>query len=82
MSMDDEVRQAIRDCGLTRYAISKASGVTQGALARFMAGERGMALKTLDKIAPVIGVRLVVHRPRRAAKASGPPQDTPTCRSA
>jgi transcriptional regulator with XRE-family HTH domain len=64
-SMSDQVRRAIENCGLTRYAIAKQTGITEGGLSRFMAGERDMTLRTLDKIAPLIGVRLVVDRPRR-----------------
>lgn len=65
MSMADQVRQAIDQCGLTRYRIAKQTEITEGALSRFMAGERDMNLRTLEKIAPVIGVRLVVDRPKR-----------------
>ncbi|MDP6151785.1 MAG: helix-turn-helix transcriptional regulator [Phycisphaeraceae bacterium] len=68
MTMSDQVRQAIKQCGQTRYAISKQTGITEGALSRFMAGERDMTLRTLERIAPLIGVRLMVDRPRRRKK--------------
>ena len=68
MTMSDQVRQAIKQCGLTRYAISKQTGLTEGALSRFMSGQRDMTLRTLETIAQVIGVRLVVDRPRRRKK--------------
>lgn len=66
--MSDQVRDAIDGCGLSRYAISRATGVTQGALSRFMSGERDMTLRTLERIAPVIGVSLRSKRPRRQRK--------------
>ena len=66
--MSDQVRKAIQNCGLTRYAIAKQTGITEGGLSRFMAGERDMNLRTLDKLAPVVGVRLVLHRPARKCK--------------
>ncbi len=68
MTMSDQVRQAIKQCGLTRYAISKQTSLTEGALSRFMSGQRDMTLRTLETIAQVIGVRLVVGRPRRRKK--------------
>ena len=68
MTMSDQVRRAIENCGMTRYAIAKASGLSEGGLSRFMAGQRDMNLRTLDKLAPVIGVRLVVDRPKSRRK--------------
>jgi transcriptional regulator with XRE-family HTH domain len=70
-SMSDQVRRAIENCGLTRYAIAKQTGITEGGLSRFMAGERDMTLRTLERIAPYIGVRLIVTRPKRRRKAGG-----------
>lgn len=67
-TMSDRVREAIKTSGLTRYQIAKQSGVTEGALSRFVAGERDMTLRTLERIAPLIGVRLTVSRPRRRQK--------------
>ena len=66
--MSDQVRDAIDGCGLSRYAISRATGVTQGALSRFMSGQRDMTLRTLERIAPMIGVSLRTKRPLRQRK--------------
>jgi len=68
MTFSDQVRQAIEHCGLTRYAIAKQTGITEGALSRFMAGERDMTLRTLERIAPVIGVSLKVTPPKKQHK--------------
>lgn len=65
MSMNDQVKQAVEQSGLTRYRICKLSGVSQGMLSRFMNGYTDMTLATLDRIAPVIGVSLVVRKPKR-----------------
>lgn len=73
MTMNDRVRKAIRDCGLTPYAIAKASGVTKGTLSRFMGGTRDISLNVLERIAPHIGVTLHVESPAKGeskAKAS------------
>jgi transcriptional regulator with XRE-family HTH domain len=66
--LSDLVRRAIEDCGKTRYEIAKATGVSEGGLSRFMSGERDMTLRLLDRIAPVIGVKFVVERPKRRRK--------------
>ena len=68
IDMSDQVRRAIKNCGLTQYAIAKQTGVTKGALSRFMAGERDMTLRLLGRIGPVIGVSLKVTRPKGRTK--------------
>ena len=68
MNMADQVRKAIVNCGLTQYAIAKQTGISKGGLSRFTRGERDMNLRTLDKLVPVIGMRLVIDRPKRRKK--------------
>ena len=48
--ISDQLRQAIRDSGLTRYRIAKETGLSQVTLSRFFNGERGLTLKALDKL--------------------------------
>ena len=69
--MSDQIRRAIRDCGMTRYAISKATGIHESTLTRFMSGERGLPMKTLDVLAEFLGLRIVMDgaRTRGAKKA-------------
>ena len=69
MSITEEVTRAIETCGMTRYALAKESGVSQGELSRVVAGQRSMTLQTLDRLAPFIGVDIVVKRPLRARKS-------------
>ena len=66
----DQVRRAINQCGMSRYAISKASGVSQGMLSRFVAGEMDMTLRTLGRIAPFIGVDITVVKRTKYKKPS------------
>lgn len=61
------LRKAIEASGLSRYAISKRSGVDQAALSRFMAGKMALTTDTLDRLAGVLGVELR----RRKAKGDG-----------
>ena len=64
----EQVRKAIDSCGMSRYAISRATGVSEGMLSRFMSSETDMTLRTLDRLSAVIGVRLVIDRPKRRRK--------------
>ena len=53
---------------MTRYAISRATGASEGMLSRFRSGETDMTLGMLDRLATVIGVKVVVQKPRRWRK--------------
>lgn len=63
--MTTAVRLAIEQSELSRYEIAKRSGVTEAALSRFMNEVAGLSLATLDRLAPVLGLRIVVERPKR-----------------
>jgi len=53
---------------MSRYELSKVSGVSQAVLSRFMASNRGMTTDTLDKLAPVLGLKITAQ-PKRSAKS-------------
>lgn len=63
--LTDQLRQAIDDSGLTRYRISKETGIDQSALAKFYNGQRGINTETLDKLGECLGLRIVMDRRRR-----------------
>jgi transcriptional regulator with XRE-family HTH domain len=54
------VRRAIERSGLTRYQISQATGIDQGSLSRFVRGQRGLSTTSLDRLAEVLGLQIVV----------------------
>ena len=63
--LSDQIRHAVEDCGQTRYAISKATGIAESTLSRFMAGERGLPMKTLDTLADYLDLSIVAGKRRR-----------------
>lgn len=65
------VRAAIEQSGLSRYEVAKRSGVNEAALSRFMNGAAGLSLATLDRLAPVLGLRIVVDRPKPSRERRG-----------
>lgn len=69
IKLSNQVRQAVDDCGLSRYAIGKATGIGQDTLSRFMSGERGLPMKTLDRLADFLDLNIVAGKPRKAGKA-------------
>lgn len=64
--LSDQLRMAIENAPMTRYRLSKLSGVDEGLLSRFVRGERsGLRLDTVDAIAEVLGLRLVAEEPKK-----------------
>jgi hypothetical protein len=52
----------------------KLSGVSPGVVARFMGGQRGLTLDTVDRLARGLGLRLVeVATRRRPVRPTSPP---------
>lgn len=44
---------------MTRYAIAKATGVTESSLGRFVSGKHMLSLEAVDKVAKLLGLRMV-----------------------
>jgi DNA transposition AAA+ family ATPase len=59
LSLSDELRQAIERSGVTRYSIWQQTGIDQGSLSKFMDGERGLGLESIDKLAELLGLHIV-----------------------
>jgi predicted transcriptional regulator len=58
----DQLRQAIRDSEMSRYAISKKTGIAQSTLCKFLQGDRGLSLESVDKLVDALGLEI---KPRR-----------------
>lgn len=63
--VSDQLRHAILNCGETRYALSKRSGVGGPILSRFVNGERTLRLETVDLLCEALGLEL---KPKRTTK--------------
>jgi DNA-binding phage protein len=63
----ERIQEAIRSGGMSRYAISKATGVDQALLCRFLQGKSSMALDTVDKVLSAMNLEVVI-RPRSTRK--------------
>ena len=66
--ISERLKRAIRESGMSRYAISQASGVDQATLSKFMSGQRGLTLDSVDKLAGVLGleIRLIAKGKRKS----------------
>jgi hypothetical protein len=66
--LSDEIRKAVESCGESRYRIWKATGIAEGTLSRFMSGERGLPMKTLDKLAEYLDLHITTGTRRQNKK--------------
>jgi transcriptional regulator with XRE-family HTH domain len=63
MKLSDQIRRAVNDSGMSRYAICKIGAFDKAMISRFMAGKRGLSLTTLDRLAEVLRLRIVADGP-------------------
>jgi hypothetical protein len=62
------IQGAIRSSGVSRYAISKQTGIDQGSLCRFMQGRPGgLSFESVDKVLDCLGL-VVEIKPRRSTR--------------
>ena len=66
MALQDQLREAVANSGLSLYRIAKDSGVVYQVLHRFARGEHDLTLETATKLADYFGMRLT--RPKRPKK--------------
>jgi DNA-binding phage protein len=63
----ERIQEAIRSGGMSRYAISRATGIDQGLLCRFLKGQSSLSFETADKVLDALGLEILI-RPRRTRK--------------
>jgi hypothetical protein len=68
-TVQQRLRHALETCGQTRYEVSKATGIPQSVLSRFVAGDNARGA-TIDALANYLGMEL---RPTAARKSSSKP---------
>ena len=68
-TFSEQLRAAIRQSGLTCYAIAKQTGIEESQLSRFMNDKGGLQQSNIDKVCELIGAKLVASKPARKTKA-------------
>src|SRR5262245_39063489 len=54
----EQLRQAVRACGLSLNQLARETGLHQAQLSRFLRGERSMRLEAAEKLCEYLGLRL------------------------
>lgn len=63
-----ELRQALQKSELSRYAISKMSGIDQGQLSRFLSGQTVLGVAIAEKLADCLGMEIVLRKRKKKGK--------------
>ncbi|HEX8914160.1 MAG TPA: helix-turn-helix transcriptional regulator [Humisphaera sp.] len=80
-AVSDRLRAAIvaaKAAGVSRYRISRATGVEQSALSRFVNGKAGLDVGSVDKLAAFLGLDLVPVDPKTTAAGTRATSKTTT----
>ena len=56
--IQEQLRQAILQAGMSRYRLAKLSGVSQAVISTFVNGKRSATMDTAAKLAAVLGLEL------------------------
>jgi plasmid maintenance system antidote protein VapI len=65
--VSDQLRQAILAYG-TAYSLAATASVNRATITRFLAGKSALTLDSVDRLAEVLGLRLVQSRAVRRIK--------------
>lgn len=60
--LTDQLRQAIDESGLTRYRISKETGISEATLSKFYLGQRGLSMEALNALGEFLELTINLGR--------------------
>jgi len=65
----EQLRKAIEQAPVSRYAIHRATGVDQAVLSKFVRGERtGLSMETVDTLCEYLRLTLVSEKPEKKGR--------------
>jgi len=69
MNISKQLKKAVRDSGMSLYAIAKGADMEYSTLHRFAAGQRDIYLETAAKLAKFFGLELCPVVPPKKGRA-------------
>lgn len=79
--LSDQMRQAVLDAPMSRYAMAAQTGIDEASLSRFVHRKAGLPLASIDKLADLLGWNLAQPQAKQTTKAK-PKAAKPKQRSA
>ena len=65
-NVSDQLRAIIASCGVSRYRISKDTGIAQTTLSLFMTGKRGLTMKAFDRLGEYLDLEVTMKGKKRS----------------
>lgn len=70
--LSDQLRDAIEQADVSRYELSKATGVSQSTLSKFVLRQRpGLSFESMDRIGEYLGLVIVKKSPKKKGAKRG-----------
>lgn len=66
--LSDQIRRAIDDSGMSRYRICQEIGLAESTMSRFMSGQGGLSMETIDALGDLLGLNITGSRKRRKSR--------------
>jgi transcriptional regulator with XRE-family HTH domain len=71
--LSEQLRDAIEKAGVSRYEISKATGVSESTLSKFILRQRpGLSFDALDRVGQYLGLVIVKKQSKKGASRGNP----------
>ncbi len=64
-SFSDQIRRAVDRSGFSRYRIWQEIGIDQALMSRFMSGQGGLSIQSLDRLAKLLGLTVSAKKPKK-----------------
>ncbi len=64
-SLNDQIRRVVDRSGLSRYRICQEIDLDQTLISCFMSGQSGLSIKSLDRLAKLLGLTVSVKKPKK-----------------
>jgi ribosome-binding protein aMBF1 (putative translation factor) len=71
MSISQQVREALIQSPMSRYAVAKRLGVSQSLLSLFVNGKGGLSIEVLDQLADLLGLEVCPKGSKPATRKRG-----------
>lgn len=68
LTLSEQFREYVRDCGLKSAEISRRTGISPSMLSQFLSGTKFLGTDNMDAIAELLGLTLIRKEPTRRGK--------------
>ena len=65
-TLSKQLRWYVKNCGVSTYRLERETGIHNSALSRFLRGERGLSIASMDTMGKFLKLVLVCNRPQQA----------------